>query len=142
MQYHLPKIRALHRAIEKTLFTIQPVFTYNRLTQAIDLLARLVNDCPANPETGDNSQLWAIGEFGHCSLDSLIVAAYWHYSHWHEGQWSDEYRALSALSDVFKPGMTSGPERDDNEYDCYVALNNMAKRATGKPVYSFAEITL
>jgi hypothetical protein len=137
MKNHLPKIRALHSAIEKTLFTINPVFDYNRLTEAISLLARLIDDYP-----GESDELWNIGEFGHCSLDSLIVAAYWHYSNWHEGQSSDSYRALCNLGQVFKPGMSSEPKRGDNEFDCYVALNNMAKRANGKPVYSFAEITL
>jgi len=137
MKNHLPKIRALHSAIEKTLFTIEPIFTYNRLTQAIDLLARLVHDYP-----GESDELWAIGEFGHCSLDSLIVAAYWHYSNWHNGQSSDSYTALSALGQVFKPGMTSEPLRGDNEYDCCDQLNRMAKRANGLPVYSFAGITL
>lgn len=137
MQNHLPKIRALHSAIEKTLFTIEPVFTYNRLTEAIDLLARLVADYP-----GESDELWNIGEFGHCSLDSLIVAAYWHYSHWHDGQWSDAYLTYCNLGQVFKPGMTSEPRRGANEFDCYDQLNRMAKRENGLPVYSFAEITL
>jgi hypothetical protein len=137
VQNHLPKIRALHSAIEKTLFSIEPPFSYNRLTQAISLLVRLIDDYE-----GETNEIWAIGSYSACSIDSLIVAAYWHYSHWHEDQSSDSYRALSALGSVFNPGMTSEPSRGDNEYDCYAALNTMVKRENGLPVYSFAEITL
>ena len=120
-----------------------PKWDYNRLTQAIDLLARLVHDCPEDPATGDNSQVWAIGEFDAASLDSLIVGAYWHFSQWHEGQWSDSYRALFSLGTVFNPGpVATGPEPDSSEFDVFRELNNIAKRENGLPVYSFATIDL
>ena len=137
MKNHIPKIRALHSVLMRELFTIHGTWDYSKITQAIDLLARLVHDCPENPETGDNSQLWAIGEFDCADLGSLIVGAYWHYAEWHSGQWSDEYKALSALGMIFKPGMTRGPETDTSEREVYLALDRIARKAFGMPVYRF-----
>ena len=139
MRNHIPKIKALHRAIEASLFTIHPVFTYSRLVDAIDLLARLVHDCPMSD---DGYEIWNIGEFGSCTVESLIVGAYWHFSQWHEGQWSPGYRALSSLGTVFSPGCSSAPQRGEPEFDTFKALDAMARRALGEPVYSFVEITL
>lgn len=137
MRNHIPKIRALHKAIESSLFHRVAPLNYAKVTQAIDLLARLVHDYP-----GETDDWLYIGEFGACSLDSLIVGAYWHFAQWHGGQSSPEYRALSALGDVFSPGMTSEPQRGDSEYDVYKALDFMARRAQGLPVYSFVTLEI
>lgn len=144
MRNHLPKIRALHRAITSNLFHREPMpkWDYNRLTQAIDLLARLVHDYPSDPST-EAYELWEIGEFTEASLDSLIAGAYWHYSQWHEGQFSDSYRALCSLGLVFNPGpVANGPEPESSERDVFRELNNIAKRENGESVYSFAAIEL
>ena len=143
MKNHIPKIQALHRAIISNLFHREPMpnWDYNRITQAIDLLARLVHDYPSDPNT-ENYELWNIGEFTEASLDSLIVGAYWHFTEWHDGQSSDSYRALCSLGLVFNPGMTNGPDRDSSEFDVFRELNNIAKRANGEPVYSFATIAI
>ena len=135
MRNHIPKIKALHKAIESTLFTIHPKFDYNRLTDAIDLLARIVHDYP-----GDGDDIWYIGEHGCCPIDSLIVGAYWHYSEWYSGQWSPSYRALCNLGRVFSPGMSSEPRRGDSKYYTYQCLDAMARKANGMPVYRFAQI--
>lgn len=137
MQNHIPKIRALHSVLIRELFTIHASWDYSRITQAVDLLARLVHDCPENPDTGDNSQLWAIGESDYADIGSLIVGAYWHYAEWHNGQWSPEYRALCALGNVFSPGMTRGPEPGTSERDAYLALDRIARKANNMPVYRF-----
>jgi hypothetical protein len=126
---------ALHRAIESTLFTIHPKFDYNRLTDAIDLLARIVHDYP-----GDGDDIWSIGESGYCDIGSMIVGAFWHYTEWHAGQWSPSYKALCALGTVFDPRMSNGPEPGSSEYDCFKALDTMARKANGMPVYRFAQI--
>lgn len=135
MNNHIPKIRALRKAIEATLFTIHPKFDYNRLTDAIDLLARIVHDYPS-----DSDDIWYIGEFSSCTVDSLIVGAFWHYTEWHDGQRSPSYKALCSLGTVFHPGMTDGPEPDSPEYDCYKALDIMARKANRMPVYRFTQI--
>jgi hypothetical protein len=137
MQNHIPKIRALHRAIESNLFhrNPEPRLSYYRLTHAIDLLSRIVHDYP-----GESDCIWSIGEAGSCTVDSLIVGAYWHFTEWHAGQNSDGYRALSNLGSVFSPGRTSGPEPDTTEDDVYRALDAIARKSYGMPVYRFASI--
>ncbi len=137
MNNHIPKIRKLHSVIESNLFhrNPEPRLSYSRLTHAIDLLSRIVHDYP-----GESDCIWAIGEFSGCSVDSLIVGAYWHFTEWHSGQSSDGYRALSNLGDVFSPGMTSGPEPDTTENDVYLALDAIARKSHGMPVYRFASI--
>lgn len=137
MQNHIPKIKALHQAIETSLFTTKPGLPYSKIVKAFDLLARLIDDYP-----GESEDWVYIGESGCCSLDSMIVAGYWHFSHWHAGQASPEYAALSSLGMIFSPGMSSEPRRNDNEFGCYKALDAMARREAGKPVYSFCPFSL
>lgn len=138
MKNHIQKIRALHRAIESNLFhrNPQPAWNYYRLTDAIDLLARIVHDCPED----DTDTIWTIGELSSCAIDSLIVGAYWHYSEWHAGQSSPGYRALSNLGDIFRPGMSDGPEPDSTEHEVYRALDVLVRKAHGMPIYRFASI--
>ena len=137
MRNHIPKLKALQAAIEASLFTIHPKFDYARLTDAIGLAARIVADYP-----GETEDWLYIGESGACSLDSLIVGAYWHFSQWHEGQSSPAYATLCSLGSVFSPGMTNGPEPQSSEFDVFKALDAMARHANGMPVYSFREIAL
>jgi len=133
---HIPKIKALHRAIEKTLFNRNPPLTYAKTVKALDLMARLIADYD-----GDNDDWIYIGEFT-CDIPTMLIAAYWHLSQWHGGQWSDEYRALCSIGEIFSPGMSSEPSRGDSEYDCYKALDAMARREAGLPVYSFYPLVL
>jgi hypothetical protein len=133
----LPKIKALHAAIEKSLFRIDGRWDYIAATNAITMMAMLIDSY-----SGETEDWLYIGESGYTSVDSLIVGAYWHYSNWHNGQGSASYRCLSALGRIFKPGMTSQPQRDDPEWDCYDQLNRMAKRHHGKPIYDFVPIAI
>lgn len=85
-----------------------------------DALIDLAKAIKAEEETN-----WSLGEFLECSLDSLIVGAYWSLTEWHSGQWSDEYAALCALGAIFSPGITSAPEssEDGPEWEAYDACN-------------------
>jgi len=47
---------------------------------------------------------------------------------WHAGQYSTEYAALSAIGQVFQPGMTSGPEPDSCEYTAYEMIGEYFKK--------------
>lgn len=87
------------------------------LPEALIDLARAIN---AEEETD-----WNLGECLECSLDSLIVGAYWSLTEWHGGQSSPEYAALCALGSIFSPGMTSPPEssEDGPEFYGYEACN-------------------
>ena len=113
----MTRIKRLFNLIDKNLFLINPTLDYNQLTKAITLLANELHS------TETNETIWSLGECGNCTLDDLIVGAFWHYTEWHSGQWSVEYAALSALGEVFSPGMTTVEEENDS----YVALNELAQ---------------
>ncbi|MHC5061910.1 MAG: hypothetical protein ACYTFK_12600 [Planctomycetota bacterium] len=84
----------------------------------INLQEALQNLC----ECIDNDPMetnWELGESMDCSLDSLIVGAYWALAECHEGQYSDSYATLCALGTIFSPGMSCAPEDDDNGKTAY-----------------------
>jgi hypothetical protein len=87
------------------------------LPDALIDLARAIN---AEDETD-----WSLGECLECSLDSLIIGAYWSTQEWHGGQSSPEYAAFCALSSIFSPGMSGPPEssEDGPEWESYEACN-------------------
>lgn len=98
-------IERVFNVINRQLFFInEEPMNYDRIAEAFILLADLVAEFEGNSES-----LWSIGEFGCCTLDELIIDAYWHYSAWHRGQWSLGYSALSALGRVFTPGIGQEP---------------------------------
>ena len=109
-------IERLHSIIEKNLFCLDPVMDYARLTKTITRLANVLAD------TDTDESVWSIGEYSPCCLSDLIVGAYWHYTEWHSGQFSDGYAALSALGRVFSPNM-SGSEPEN---EAYLALADIA----------------
>jgi hypothetical protein len=108
----------LFNIVDKNLCTINGTMDYGRITDTIIALANAVDDYDGD----DSENLWYIGEFETCSLDDLIVGAYWHYTEWHGGQWSKGYAALCALGQVFSPNM-SMPEEDNLAYQL---LNDLA----------------
>ncbi|MCP5006544.1 MAG: hypothetical protein GY941_21780 [Planctomycetes bacterium] len=113
----MEQIKRLYNLIDKQLFTVNGNLSYDRLTSAITRLANLITD------TDTDENLWYIGENGYCSLSDLISGAYWHYTEYHCGQWSDGYAALSALGNVFSPGMTY-PEKDNIAYQVLADIAN------------------
>ena len=118
MNIQLRHIRRLYNVIDNSLFTTTGQLDYGRITDGIIELANSVHNYD-----GDNDDLWSIGEMGICDLSDFIIGAYWHYTEWHAGQWSKGYEALSALGQVFSPGM-SDPEPDN---EAYASLNDMAE---------------
>ena len=119
-------IERLYNVIDCSLFRINGSLDYDRITDAIISLANTVHNYD-----GDTENIWyTIGEGGECSLGDLIVGAYWHYTEWHGGQWSKGYQALSALGQVFNPGMTSIESEIADESPAvaaYEQLNSMAQ---------------
>lgn len=85
---------------------------YSRTLATLERLANAVNDYDGDID-------WEIGE--DCSLDSLLVGAYWFCVDYHGGQWSDEYRLQCAIGNFFDPKCSS-LELDSSEYDVYTAL--------------------
>ena len=105
--------------LDHNLGSINGTMDYARITECIIRLADYLAENETNEET------WWLGEHGYLTgLDNLIVGAFWHYTEWHGGQWSQGYRALSALGGVFEPNM-SLPEPDN---DTYQLLNNLAEK--------------
>jgi len=92
---------------------------YERVTDAIIVFANTI------AETETDSDVWYIGENGPCDLGSFVVGAYWHYTAWHGGQWSNGYAALCALGRVYNPNRASGPEPESCEAEAYQALEEM-----------------
>jgi hypothetical protein len=87
----------------------------------IDLPRRVIDLCDAIKAEQETD--WFMNEGGECTLDQFIIGAYWSFSQWHRGQESIEYAALSALGDIFSPGMSSGPEDDTGEQYAFEACN-------------------
>ena len=84
---------------------------YDRITEGITLLANMVHEY-----SEDFEDIAYIENNHQCEyLMDFIVGAYWHYTEWHGGQWSPEYRALCALGQIFDPGMTM-PESENETY--------------------------
>ena len=118
----LSSIKRLYRTIDASVFCTTGRLDYDRVTDAVIKLANAVHDFPMSD---DGYEIWDIGEFGACNLADFIAGAYWHYTEWHSGQWSKGYAALSALGQVFSPGMSSLDE-DSPEFDAYFMLETMA----------------
>jgi hypothetical protein len=115
----MKNINRVFNVIDNSLFRITGNLDYWRLTDAIIRLSELIRDYD-----GDTEDIWYIGEYGECCLSDLIVGAYWHYTEWHGGQSSQGYRALSALGQIFDPGMSS-PD-DEQENAAYLELDLLA----------------
>ena len=119
----IKNITNLYNLIDLSIGSIKPPLdSYSRVTDAVISLADAVADYE-----GDTYQLWSIGENGYMGgIDNLIVGAYWHYTEWHGGQWSQGYAALCALGRVFTANMSTIDD-DAPEYMTYEALEEMAQ---------------
>ncbi len=105
--------------LDHNLGSINGTMDYDRITECIIRLADYLSENDTNEET------WWLGEHGYLGApDNVIVGAYWHYIEWHGGQWSQGYRALSALGRMFEPNMSS-PDPDNATYQL---LNNLAEK--------------
>lgn len=117
-----PNFEQLHSDLEKSIFTNEPVFTYDKIPAKFIELANVIANYPH-----DNEDWIYVGEYSNCDLASMIIGAFWHFTEWHAGQDSESYAAYSALSQVFHPGMTDGPDEDSTEEDCYQMLGELAE---------------
>ena len=117
----IKNITRLYNVAYRSTFTITGTLEYSRVT---DTIIRLV-DMVAETET-DEFTLTDIGEHNEACLADLIIGAFWHYTAWHGGQDSQGCAALSALGQVFSPGMADGPEEGTGEHASYEMLNQLA----------------
>ena len=93
-------IKALFDIANHNICRTEGTMDYDRVTDVIITLAHTLRD------TETDESIWYLGEGGELALDDLITGAYWHYSEWHSGIYSKGYAALSALGEVFSPGMS------------------------------------
>lgn len=107
------------RVVSAALFRMDSTLSYQRTLEAIQRLAQEVIDTDTSD---DECTVWYMGESSDATLDAVIVGAYWFLSAYHDGQDSLEYRVFCKLGEIFKPGMTSGPEPESSEKDVYEML--------------------
>lgn len=103
------------------------ILSYDEITERFIALGTAIHDYE-----GESENLWCIGEYTEASLDDLITGAYWHYTEWHAGQWSDSYRALCSLGTVYTPGYSSLESESESVKYIYNELNKMAETNKGK----------
>ena len=107
------------KLIARTLTWRAPPLTPDATTKAITKLATLVNDYD-----GDTDALWALGECDGIGLSDLLSGAYAYYAHYHNGQWSGTYKALSALGKVVDGVDSLEPDStEEMVYDALVLLS-------------------
>lgn len=114
----MKNIERLFKVVDNSLFTINGKLSYDRLQDALIILANTVHSYE-----GDTEQIWYIGEYSSCCLSDLITGAYWHFTDWHGGQDSKSYATLCALGQVFNPGM----EVSEIDNMAYQMLNQLAE---------------
>lgn len=102
---------------DRALFRIDSTMDYDRTIEALTSLANAVDDCEDDVD-------WCLGECGECTLDSLMIGAYWFCTDYHGGQWSPEYALQCAIGSFFNPGMTSLEDETSEKY-VYDALAAM-----------------
>lgn len=106
------RIQRLARLVERQLFRTNSTLSYSRTLEAIAKLAVEIEDFE-----GDINWDYGID----CSLDSLIVGAYWYCTNYHAGMDSAEYSLLCQLGEIFTPNYST-LERDSSEFDVYIGL--------------------
>lgn len=111
--------------VNRALFRKDSKLSYQRTLEALERLAQEI----INTETDET--VWYIGEYSDASLDSIIVGAYWFLVDYHSGQNSLEYRVSCRLNEIFKPGMTTGPESESSEQDVYNMFERFFNEAHG-----------
>lgn len=115
------RINRVYNLIYKSLFRIDGELDYNRVVDAFILLAKLVAECESD------DFLWSIGECNEAPLDAILVGGYWFFTDYHSGQWSQEYKALSMIGQIYTPGYSS-LEDDSPEKAVYEQLESLLKK--------------
>ena len=126
MKYH-NTIR-LFNLINRNLFQTIGNLWYTRLVQTFIVFANVVN------KEDYEDDFWSIGEFETADIGSVLEGAYWFFSDYHSGQFSDEYKALCAIGKVFSHGRCSNGVDPDNfgALEVYEELERMLNKTHRK----------
>lgn len=116
---NIKKIDELYKVVYNTLFN-NGSLGYNEVLENLEKLAELVRDTPTEEGFCD-----LVGRDTECNLGSLFVGAYWYLTDHDDGQWSDSYRVLCRIGEVYNPGCENGPEPESMEQDAYEAFERL-----------------
>ena len=125
----IKNVKRIYNVIQNSLFMTTGNLSYDRLTDAVIMLCEQIQSVDDESE-----ELWYIGGMSHAALGDFIAGAYWHFTEWHDGQYSKSYQALCALGNIFTPSIIFTPSVMvcEDDYDCcgendtYTLLNDMA----------------
>lgn len=117
----LRKIEKLRVILERAVYGNRTTLDETRALQAVSRMAELVKETPAGDE------IWLLGDDDGLSVSDIIVGAYWYANDSHEGQWSQAYSTLSALTEIYTPGMNEARvEEGTPEYEVYCSLEYLS----------------
>jgi hypothetical protein len=118
----MQKLIDLHKQIDLSINSINPVFHYSALAEKFIELCELIENLP-----DDNDNWYYIGDDCYENIVYNLVGAFWHYMQWHAGQNSIEYRAYCALNSIYTPNMETEPTSSDDEgFNTYTSLCELA----------------
>jgi hypothetical protein len=83
----------------------------------VDILDELQTLCECIEAEAETN--WCIGEGGECTLDELIIGAYWALTECHAGQESQSYAVMCSIGRIYTPNMASGPQEESGEKHAY-----------------------
>lgn len=108
-------IENIFNDIETSLFRTDGKLDYAGVLRALETLVATIQ------ATETDESVWYIGECGSCTLDALLVGAYWFMTDYHGGMNSPEYHCQCVIGEIFNPGMSS-LEDESSEKDVYDML--------------------
>lgn len=117
----IQKIETLFDEIQKSIFYIEAPLNYTQIQE------KLIELCEVLNETDIDESIWYIGEYTECTLDTLLVGAFWHFTEWHEGQDSLSYAVLSSLGSIYTPNYAALDKDNPSELGVYQCLELTAK---------------
>lgn len=115
----MKNIERYFNVLNRALFRIDSNLEYDRIIEGFIKLANAIAEYE-----GETESIWYLGEYTECTLDEMIIGAYWHFVHWSGGQASMTYAAQCALGCVYQPNM----ECEDEDNAAYQMLNEMAEK--------------
>ena len=112
-------IERIYNVIYNSVFTIKGSLNYSRVSYALVLLCDEISKIPDDETEG----IWYIGEHGWCSLDSLIVGAYWHFS-----ESLQSLEVYESLSDIYTSNYCTGVGEGTSEEGAYNMLEQLRQK--------------
>ena len=120
MNKELKNITNLTKLIDKSITSTSRTLSYDRLINAIDLLAYTVK------KYGGADHDWMYINDDSYTTETILIGAYWHLYGYNKGRGSASYRAMRAIRRVYNPKADFGTEPGSCESYFLDALNELA----------------